>query len=210
MSKALIKDFKYLQGRLETRLRGWRSKSLSQANRCTLIKSVAQTIPTYSMTTFDIPTKICDSMDALTRRFWWKLENTNGRYLAWRAQDKLCQPKSKGGLGFKKTKAMNKAVVSKLAWMVVSKRDNFSMNVLRCKYKVRSDWLRKDPPKKASSIWKPWKNQKLSSQKVLAIWLVMWTPIMFEWTLGFLGYLSSNQNLRVQTLSRIHLWFQAS
>lgn len=57
-------------------------------------------------------------------------------------------------MGFKKTKAMNKALVSKLAWMVVSKRDNFSMNVLRCKYKVRSDWLRKDPLKKASSIWK--------------------------------------------------------
>ena len=94
MSKALIKDFKYPQGRLETRLRGWRSKSLSWADRCTLIKSVAQSIPTYSMTTFDILTKICDNMDALTRRFWWKLKNLNGRYLAWRARDKLCQQKT--------------------------------------------------------------------------------------------------------------------
>ena len=74
-------------------------------------------------------------MNALTRRFWWKLKNLNGRYLAWRARDKLCQQKSKGSLGFKKSKAMNKALVSKLAWMVVSKRNNFCMSVLKCKYK---------------------------------------------------------------------------
>lgn len=60
MSKTPTKDFKYLQDRLETRLRGWRSKSLSQAGRCTLI------FLTYSMTTFDIPIKSCDNLDALT------------------------------------------------------------------------------------------------------------------------------------------------
>jgi hypothetical protein len=42
------KDFKYLKEKLEARLNGWRSKSLSWAGRHTLIKSVMQAIPTYT------------------------------------------------------------------------------------------------------------------------------------------------------------------
>ena len=34
-----------------------------------VIKSVAQAIPNYSMSSFDIPNKICDNLDALSRRF---------------------------------------------------------------------------------------------------------------------------------------------
>ncbi len=70
-SRSRSKDFKYLQDKLETRLTGWRSKNLSWASHCTLIKSVAQALPTYSFSTFDVPTVVCDKLDAMTRRFWW-------------------------------------------------------------------------------------------------------------------------------------------
>lgn len=69
LSKAPTKDFKYLQDRLDARLMGWRSKCLSWAGRSTLIKSIAQAMPTYVMSSFNIPTKICDKLDALARRF---------------------------------------------------------------------------------------------------------------------------------------------
>ena len=42
ITRSRVKDFKYLQEKLESRLNGWRSKSLSWAGRCTLIKSVVQ------------------------------------------------------------------------------------------------------------------------------------------------------------------------
>lgn len=69
LSKAPTKDFKYLQDRLDARLMGWRSKCLSWAGRSTLIKSITQAMPTYAMSSFNIPTKICDKLDALARRF---------------------------------------------------------------------------------------------------------------------------------------------
>ena len=69
LTKAPAKDFKFLQERLEAKLKGWRSKTLSWAGRSTLIKTVAQALPTYTMSTFDIPTKVCDKLDALTRKF---------------------------------------------------------------------------------------------------------------------------------------------
>uniref|UniRef100_A0A7N2LKR2 PGG domain-containing protein n=1 Tax=Quercus lobata TaxID=97700 RepID=A0A7N2LKR2_QUELO len=49
--------------------------------------------------------RICDNIDATTRRFWWKPKNPNGKFLAWKAWEDLCIPKGKGGLEFKTTRA---------------------------------------------------------------------------------------------------------
>ncbi|XP_023926387.2 uncharacterized protein LOC112037802 [Quercus suber] len=154
LSSTPSKDFKFLQDRLEAQLSSWRSKCLSWAGRCTLINSVAQTLPTYAMSIFNIPSKICDSLDATLRRFWWKPKAQDGRFLTLKAWDKLCLPKGKSGLGFKKAKDANRALLAKLAWMVASKRDSLCMMILRAKYKVRHDWLYKEPVKAVSPIWK--------------------------------------------------------
>ena len=57
-------------------------------------------------------------------------------------------------MGFRKTKNFNSALVAKLAWMVASKSDSLCMKVLRSKNKVGQDWLRKEPPKSVSKVWK--------------------------------------------------------
>ena len=185
------KDFKYLQDRLETQLKGWRSKCLSWAGRCTLIKSVAQALPTYAMSTFELPSKLCENFDAQRRRIWWNQKKENGRYLAWKAWDQLCLPKQCGGLGFRKSKDCNCALIAKLAWMVASNRDSLCMRSLRSKYKVRINWLRKDPVRNASPIWKAIENTKtlilkgacflVGDGKSIDRWLDPWIP----WVEGF-------------------------
>ena len=141
LTRSPTKDFKFLLDKLETKLMGWRSKCLSWAGRSTLISSVAQAIPNYFMSSFNIPAKICDKLDSTSRRFWWKPKASVGKFIAWNSWDKLCQPKSLGGLGFKKAKDFNNAMLAKLAWMVASKRDSICVPVARAKYKVRHDWL---------------------------------------------------------------------
>ena len=85
LSRSPSKDFKFLQEKLEAKLTGWRSRCLSWAGRCTLINSVAQTIPNFTPSAFNIPEKICDKLDSLTRRFWWKPKEKEGRFVAWKA-----------------------------------------------------------------------------------------------------------------------------
>lgn len=63
-------------------------------------------------------------------------------------------PKEKGGLGFKKAKDNNSALLAKLVWMITSKRDSLCMSILRGKYKVRDSWLRDDQKKHSSPIWR--------------------------------------------------------
>ena len=139
---------------LEAKLTGWRTKCLSWAGRRTLKCSVAQSILNYNMSTFNIPKKVCENLDSLSKRFWWNPKKPKGNFLAWRLWDKICYPKSQGGLGFKKAKDINNALLAKLAWMIASKRDSLCMNILRSNYKFSKDWLHFEPLKRASPIWK--------------------------------------------------------
>ena len=49
LTRAPTKDFKFLLEMLKCKLKGWRCKTLLWARRCTLIKTVAQALPAYSM-----------------------------------------------------------------------------------------------------------------------------------------------------------------
>lgn len=69
LTRSPSKDFKFLQVKLEVKLLGWKNRGLSWAGRCTLINSAAQALPNYTLSSFNIPEKICDKLDSLTRRF---------------------------------------------------------------------------------------------------------------------------------------------
>ena len=59
-----------------------------------------------------------------------------GKFLALKSWDKHCVPKAASGLGFRKFKDINNALLAKLAWMVASKQDSLCMQILLAKYKV--------------------------------------------------------------------------
>jgi hypothetical protein len=162
-----------------------------------MIKSVAQVLPTYTMSTFEVPKKICENLDAVTRRFWWNPKTPSGRFLAWKSWDALCLPKKDGGLGFRKNKNFNKALLAKLAWMVVSNRNSICMKLVRSKYKVRGDWLFKDPVKNSSPPWRAIeKTKKLITKVHVSLW-EMELLSMFGRILGFLGFKTSKQGQRM-------------
>ena len=50
---------------------GWKEKTISKAGRDILIKTVAQAIPTYSMSIFKFPKKVCDDINSVLAKYWW-------------------------------------------------------------------------------------------------------------------------------------------
>nr|POE46277.1 putative ribonuclease h protein [Quercus suber] len=180
------RDFKFLEDKSEAKLAGWRSRCLSWASRATLIKAVAHSIPTYTLSAFNVSANTCNKLDAATRWFWWKPKDRGGKYIAWKSWDKLCHPKKYGGLGFKKTKEMNLALIAKFAWFVASDRQNLCMDVLRSKYKVNSGWLSADPVTAASPTWRAIKEAKklvakggcflIGEGKPIQVWSNPWVP----------------------------------
>ena len=87
---------------------------------------------------------------------------------------------------------LNNAFLAKLAWMVATKRDSLCMQILREKYKIKHDWLRFDPPRSASPIWKAIEQAKsiivkgacylIGDGSSIDVWQDPWVP----WYHGFI------------------------
>ena len=69
--RSKVSTFKDLQERVSKRVMGWKEKNISKAGREALIKTVAQAIPTYSMSIFKIPRAACDGMNSMLAKYWW-------------------------------------------------------------------------------------------------------------------------------------------
>jgi hypothetical protein len=66
-----IRTFAGIIGRVRARLNGWKEKFLSQAGKEILIKAVIQAIPTYSMSVFQLPKRLCRELNCLMSKFYW-------------------------------------------------------------------------------------------------------------------------------------------
>lgn len=65
MGKSKVQTFAYLKDRVWKRIQGWKEKCLSGAGKDVLIKAVAQAIPTYAMSCFDLTKTLCDDIGSM-------------------------------------------------------------------------------------------------------------------------------------------------
>ena len=69
-------------------------------------------MPLYAFSCFRVPKTVCNKLDAIIRVFWWG-HDPGVRKLHLVKWDTICQPKSMGGLGYKKFSLINQAMISK-------------------------------------------------------------------------------------------------
>ncbi|CAL9010471.1 unnamed protein product [Prunus brigantina] len=122
-----------LVDKVHKRLAAWKSKLLSLAGRATLIQAVTASIPVYAMQTTKLPVSVCNDLDRLNRNFFWG--SSEKKYKIHLCQwDLACRPKSKGGLGFKKTASMNQALLAKIGWRLHTKDNGLWAKIYEAKY----------------------------------------------------------------------------
>ena len=140
--------------KVDKRLIGWNAAHLSLAGRITLAHSVLQAMPIYTMQTTLLPASVCGKIEKSCRRFIWdgKSKSHKMSMVGW---NKICMPKLKGGLGFKKLDVMNQALLMKLSWEVVLNSDKLWVKVICSKYGVDLRHLPLSlPEKQGSRVWK--------------------------------------------------------
>ena len=110
--KSKVSTFKELRERVTKRVKGWKEKHISKAGRKVLIKTVAQAIPTYSISLFKIPRIICDGINSALSKYWGE-QTWNEKKIHWINWGKLCGSKKKGGMDFRNIHAFNLAMLAK-------------------------------------------------------------------------------------------------
>ncbi|KAL7175265.1 hypothetical protein ACSBR2_028969 [Camellia fascicularis] len=108
--------------RMQQKLAGWKTGVLSLAGRATLIQSVTNAIPAYTMRTLELPRKVCDEIDKLNCNFLWgdSLERKKVHLVNWQ---QVCYKKKNGGLGIRRARDQNLALLSKLGWKLLNEEE---------------------------------------------------------------------------------------
>jgi hypothetical protein len=66
--------FAYIKDRVWQKINSWSSKCLSKAGREIMIKAVLQSIPSYIMSIFQLPTTLINTIERMMNSFWWVVE----------------------------------------------------------------------------------------------------------------------------------------
>ena len=148
-----VADFEDIIDRVQKKLQRWKAKLLSQACKTTLISSVLQAMPLYTFSCFRILETVCNKSDAVTRAFWWEhdLETRKLHLVNW---DKICQPKSRGGLGLKRLSLINQAMISKQFWRIQHSPNSLLARTFKAKYFPRSSLQEYKPKPHHGWTWK--------------------------------------------------------
>ncbi|PNY16050.1 ribonuclease H, partial [Trifolium pratense] len=145
--------FNFIQEKIWKKLKGWKEKHLSFAGRGTLIKAVAQAIPTYLMSSFLMPKGVCDQLEQMICNFWWG-SSTDHRKIHWIKWSKVCTQKKQGGMGFRNLRAFNEALLAKQGWRLITQPNSLVTQILKAKYYPKGDFLTATHKQNMSYTWR--------------------------------------------------------
>jgi hypothetical protein len=178
--------FEDLKQKILNKISGWKSKLLSQAARTSLIKSVASSIPSYSMSLFLLPKTFSHKIDSAFRKFWWGFPPDKSHNLTLLGWNKICTPKAAGGLGIRNMEGQNLSLLSKLGWKILNDQNLLWVKALNAKYLHKRSFLNVTASPANSWLWKGILKSRLiiqrgacwavSSGHQVSIWNDPWIP----------------------------------
>jgi len=153
MGKSKVRTFAYLKDRIWKRVQGWKEKLLSKAGKEILIKAVAQAIPSYAMSCFDLTKTLCDDIGSMIGRFWWA-QQENEHKMHWLSKETLCTRKENGALGFRDLHLFNLAMLARQGWRLLTNPESLCAQVLRAKYFPDGDIMKVQEGPGISYSWR--------------------------------------------------------
>jgi hypothetical protein len=99
-----------------------------------MIKSIMQSIPTYVMSIFLLPSTLLDDIEKMLNSFCWGHSGNNGRGFQWLSWERLSVSKDYSGMSFKNLQAFNLAMLGKQAWNLFTKPSSLITKLLKARY----------------------------------------------------------------------------
>lgn len=107
---------------------------LSRGGKEVLLKTVAHALPNYAMSIFLLPQQVCSELEMLMTRFWWRSDVNKGKGISWMCWDRMSHSKAYGGMGFRKLRSFNIALVGKQGWRLLINENSLVSRVYKARY----------------------------------------------------------------------------
>ncbi|KAJ4778783.1 RNA-directed DNA polymerase (reverse transcriptase)-related family protein [Rhynchospora pubera] len=108
--------YQRLIDKLDSKLAGWKSGLISRAGSVVFASSVLSTIPIYFMSVFALPAWVVRAINKIRRDFIWGRGTSQRSGLHLINWNKVCLPKTCGGLGISDLKIQNTALLLRWLW----------------------------------------------------------------------------------------------
>lgn len=146
-------SFDHIGERIRGKLGDGFEKLVSCAGREIRLKSVAQAIPTFSMSCFQMTKKVNNGISSSMACYWWS-SSIDRRSLHWIDWKSLASPKMHGGMGFRNLETFNLAMLGKHDWRMITSPESLCARVLKGRYFPSLDFLHAAIPRGSSSTWR--------------------------------------------------------
>lgn len=145
--------FNFIDQKVKQRIGSWQKKPLSRAGKETLLKSVAQSLPTYTMSVYQLPNSLCDTLQKVMNKYLREGSGNSGG-LHWLSWDRLAVPKGQGGLGVKRLKDFNQALLAKQSWRLLTDPKSLVARIFKAKYYPQGTVLDATAGSNPSYVWR--------------------------------------------------------
>jgi len=141
--------------KMQDKVKNWTFRALNLAGRLVPTKDVLQSIPDYMLSALLAPKGVLEQTRDIQRDFLWGKEETRNKWalVSW---DKVCKPKSQGGLGLDDQEILCKALGAKIWWKWVQEPKAQWAKIQKEKYASlwhNNDLIRMSGIIKGSYIW---------------------------------------------------------
>ncbi|WKA01914.1 hypothetical protein VitviT2T_020163 [Vitis vinifera] len=216
-----IRVWDAVEERFRKRLSLWKKQYLSKGGCLTLLKSTLSSLPTYFLSLFVIPKRVCARLEKIQRDFLWgggALEN-KPHLVSWKV---VCADKKKGGLGIRSLATLNKALLGKWLWRFANENEPLWKQIILSKYDLQEGgWCSKDARNRYGvGVWKAirkgWENFRSHSRFIIGdgtrvkFWKDLWCgnqsleeafPILFNLSVNKEGWVQKRRELLAAELN---------
>lgn len=145
--------FNFLKDRLWSKLQGWAAKSLSKAGKAVLLRTVAQTIPSYAMSCFLLPKSLCAELERMMNSCWWGSQGNSRKGIKWASWTNMSMAKELVGLAFRDLQGFNLALLGKQCWNLLHNPNSLVARVLKARYYPQTSLFEASRGGGVSYVW---------------------------------------------------------
>lgn len=144
----------FLKDKVRKRIENWDGVILLRGGKEILLKTVVQSLSTFSMGVFLLPWGLIKDLERCMNNFWWQTKKNEKKGIHWMEWSKMTPHKSVGGMGFKNLRDFNLSMLGKQGWRLMTNHNSLVSRIYKAPYYPNGNFLSVSLGSNPSYVWR--------------------------------------------------------